>query len=215
MNIVFLGPPACGKGTQAQLLTASYGFYQVSSGDLLRREMSNKGEQANVLKKIINSGQLVSSEFVVDLVEKEVAKNIGKSLLFDGFPRSVEQAIALDDILNKRQKKIDKAFYFEIGLEFLASRVQGRFACVGCGALYHEKNHPLKNDGVCDLCGGHEFVKRADDSVDVLKKRLEIFVKEAEPLKKYYQKKGILLELAAERSVLEVNDSIVMNINKS
>jgi adenylate kinase len=180
MHLVFLGPPACGKGTQSAILVQKYGYYHLSTGDLMRKEIATGSELGETIKQNIENGILAASEIVNELLKKDVENHKQMSILFDGYPRKIDQA------------------------EFLS-----RVTCKACGAVYNLRTNPPKEDGVCDSCGSHELVRRGDDNEEILKNRIQSFFKETAPLREFYQKRGILTVINARASVEIVTEQII------
>jgi adenylate kinase len=213
MDIVFLGPPACGKGTQAEILCSKFDFRQISTGAILRNEVESQGKFSLEIKTLIEKGELVPDNLIVNLLLKELENNKGKNFLFDGFPRVKSQIYMLKEIMEKQKRDINKVFYFDISTDLLIMRVMGRFSCSKCEAVYNEESKKPKIKGVCDICGHTDFVKRSDDSSDVLSRRISIFEKETMPIKEYYDQKKILVNLKADSTVEEVNKNILSALN--
>jgi adenylate kinase len=192
MKIVLFGPPGVGKGTYASRLKVLYTIAHISTGDLFRENIKNNtalGEQA---KRFIDNGDLVPDEITINMLKDRVSKNdTQKGFMLDGFPRTIPQAEALDNLMT-----IDAVLSFEAEDQIILERVAGRRICRDCGTIYHTKNNPPKKDGVCDKCGG-EVYQRPDESPEVFKKRLEAYTKQTVPLKEYYEKKGILYRIDA------------------
>lgn len=183
MIVVFLGPPGCGKGTQARLLTH---FKQVSTGELFRREIEEEGEFSEQLKKTLGQGCLVDDALVLKILTKKLEEFESDHVLLDGFPRRLTQAEMLDAFLKKQGKCVDQVISFCIPDSVLIERIQGRFVCSRCGECYHDTFRKTEKDGICNVCQSRDFKRRSDDSVDVLKKRLFIYQEETKPLEKYY-----------------------------
>jgi len=193
MNIILLGPPGAGKGTQAQRLQTEVGMIQLSTGDMLRaavRSGSALGQQA---KDIMDAGKLVPDELMVGLIEARIAQpDAAKGFILDGFPRTEAQAEALDKMLARSGKKLDKVIEMEVDEKALTERVVGRFTCARCGTGYHDKFKRPKVDGVCDVCGSTEFTRRKDDNAETMKTRMAAYRAQTEPLLPYYRAKGVL-----------------------
>ncbi|HKW55345.1 MAG TPA: nucleoside monophosphate kinase, partial [Stellaceae bacterium] len=158
MIVILLGPPGAGKGTQAKRLEEKYGLVQLSTGDMLRAERKSGSALGRKVQAIMDAGQLVSDDIIIDMIADRIDRAGGKGLILDGFPRTVPQAKALDRVI---EMTVDEAALIE--------RIAGRFSCARCGASYHDKNHRPKVAGVCDSCGSHEFVRRADDNPEAVK----------------------------------------------
>jgi adenylate kinase len=193
MNIILLGPPGAGKGTQARLLEEKFGIIQLSTGDMLRASIK-RGEPLGIeAKSRMDAGQLVSDELMV----KTIADRIGqpdceRGFILDGFPRTVPQAEALDKMLDGCHKKLSAVIELKVEESVLIDRISGRFTCAKCGAGYHQTFKPPKKDGVCDVCGGTEFVCRPDDNPETLKMRSRSYLEQTAPILPYYQKRGLL-----------------------
>ncbi len=209
MHVVFLGPPACGKGTQAEVLVKKYGFHHLSTGDLLRKESASGSELGNQLKVTLEKGALAPTELVNKAIKKDIEKYSENSILFDGYPRKVDQALFLDQILSETNGKIEKVFYFDIDAEELLQRILNRITCKDCGAVYNLQTNPPKKEGVCDSCAGTNLVKRNDDNEAILKNRFKYFLEETSVLKDFYQKRGILTVLDARAPLEKVTEQIV------
>lgn len=207
MVIVFFGPPGSGKGTQAQELEKE-GLVHISTGDLLRREIDSASEIGRSIRTQIEAGEFVTDDVILKLVSGVLEKNIKKDIIFDGFPRTLHQAIAFDALLGVENLQVDMVFDFDVDVHVLIERVSGRYMCLGCGAVYHKKNKKPKVESVCDQCGDIHFVERKDDSADALETRLKIYQKETLPVKKYYTDKGVLRRVDASRSPGEVTHFI-------
>ncbi len=209
MHLVFLGPPACGKGTQSAILVQKYDYYHLSTGDLLRQEIATGSELGQALKQTIEQGVLGSSEIVNQLLKKDIENHRQMSILFDGYPRKMDQAIFLDSVLKENKGALKRVFYFDINADELLQRVLNRVTCNACGAVYNLQTNPPKEDGVCDNCGGRDLVRRGDDTEEVLKSRIQSFYEETAPLKDFYQERGILTVVNARASLDEVTKQII------
>ena len=192
MNIILLGAPGAGKGTQAALLSKKLKLAHVASGDLFRQALANGTELGKQAKVYMEQGKLVPNEITIKMVlERITAPDCKDGIMLDGFPRNVEQAKALDEALKQQKKAIDKAVYIKVSEAELLKRLTGRWICRKCQAPYHEVSSPPKVAGKCDKCGG-ELYQRADDNTETIKKRLEVFFAETAPLIDYYSKAGKL-----------------------
>jgi adenylate kinase len=203
--LVFLGPPGAGKGTQAKLLSQRMGFLHLSTGDLLREAVKNQTPLGKKAKEYMDRGELVPDELIVQLIEETMPK--GGNVILDGFPRTVNQALALEEMLKGKGEKISKVLFFDVPDEVIIDRLSGRRVCSKCGAVYHVKYNPPKIEGVCDLCGG-SLVQRDDDKEEVVKKRLEVYRKQTQPLIEFYQDRGIIYKLDAEKGVEELFEEV-------
>lgn len=200
MRLIFLGPPAVGKGTHAGDAAKHYGIPKISTGDMLREEAKKKTELGSKVKEIIERGELVSDEIMVEILKERIAQDdCKKGFILDGFPRTIQQAEALDRIT-----KIDLIVNFKALHETLMARMTNRLTCKKCGAIFNTLFVKPKKEGICDHCGG-ELYQREDQKPDVVKKRLEVYRKETKPLIDYYGKKGLLVDFDAEGPKEEVS----------
>lgn len=193
MNLILLGPPGAGKGTQAKKLTDERGLVQLSTGDMLRAEVASGSALGLEAKKIMDAGQLVSDAIMIGMIDKRIDQpDCAKGFVLDGFPRTEPQAEALDAMLAKKGKKIDAVIELAVDEAALIERISGRFTCAKCGTGYHDKFARPKKDGICDKCGSTEFVRRADDNAETVKARLVAYRKQTAPILPYYKAKGLL-----------------------
>ncbi|NHN83550.1 adenylate kinase [Acetobacter musti] len=190
MNIIFLGPPGAGKGTQSKRLEARYGIAQISTGDMLRAEVKAGSEIGQEAKTLMDAGRLVPDSMIVSMLEKRIQQpDCAKGFILDGFPRTVGQAEALDEVLARLKSQIDVVLVLQVDEDALADRIAGRFSCAKCGASYNDVSKPTKVPDTCDVCGSHDFVRRADDNRETVASRLASYRKETMPLLPYYEKK--------------------------
>ncbi|HEY4166205.1 MAG TPA: adenylate kinase [Reyranella sp.] len=193
MNIILLGPPGAGKGTQAQKLQTDVGLIQLSTGDMLRAAVKSGSPLGQQAKGIMDAGKLVPDELMVGLIEDRIAQpDAAKGFILDGFPRTEAQAEALDKMLARSGKKLDRVIEMEVDEKALTERVVGRFTCAKCGTGYHDKFKRPKIEGVCDVCGSKEFTRRKDDNAETMKTRMAAYRAQTEPLLPYYRAKGVL-----------------------
>jgi len=192
LNILLLGPPGAGKGTQAKRIEERYGMVQLSTGDMLRAERASGSALGKQVQAIMDSGRLVDDATMIALIASRIDKLGGKGFILDGFPRTVPQAEALDAMLAHKGLKLDHVIEMAVDEAALVARLAGRFTCVKCGASYHDTNHRPKVDGVCDVCGTRDFVRRADDRPEAVKIRFEAYRKQTAPILPYYRGKKIL-----------------------
>ena len=193
MNLILLGPPGAGKGTQAEAITAKRGLVQLSTGDMLRQAVKAGtpiGQEASV---IMEAGGLVPDEIVIKIIaERLTAPDCANGFILDGFPRTLNQAAALDQLLPSIGKQIDAVIELKVDDAALVDRISGRYSCADCGAGYHDTNHKPKVQGVCDRCGSTQFIRRADDNAETVRNRLMAYYRETAPLIGYYFCKGKL-----------------------
>jgi adenylate kinase len=193
MNLILLGPPGAGKGTQAQRLERTKGLVQLSTGDMLRAAVAAGTDVGRRAKAVMEAGQLVSDDIVVGIIADRIAQDDCKGgFILDGFPRTVAQAEALDTMLSARGLRLDAVIEMQVEDEILVERVAGRYTCAKCNAGYHDKFHQPKVAGVCDICGSSEFKRRADDNAETVRSRLEAFHAQTAPLLPYYKARGVL-----------------------
>jgi adenylate kinase len=188
-----LGPPGAGKGTQAKRLYDRRKLVQLSTGDMLRAEVASGSPLGKQAKQVMEAGQLVSDAIVIGIIDKRIdAPDCKSGFVLDGFPRTEKQAIALDEMLTRKGKKIDGVIELAVDEDALVERISGRFACAKCGAGYHDKFQRPKKEGVCDVCGGTEFTRRKDDNAETVKARLKAYHEQTAPILPYYKKKGLV-----------------------
>lgn len=209
MKIIMLGAPGAGKGTQAKMLAAKYNIPHISTGDIFRANIKNGTPLGEKAKEYMDKGLLVPDELVVDLViDRFKDPDCEKGYILDGFPRTIPQAKALTEALDKIGQKVDFAINVEVPDENIVRRMSGRRACVGCGATYHIKYNPTKVDNVCDACG-KELILRDDDKPETVEKRLNVYHEQTQPLIAYYTEQGILKEVDGTVDMNVVFDAIV------
>lgn len=209
LNAILLGPPGAGKGTQAVKLVEKYNIPQISTGDIFRANIKGETELGKKAQEYMNAGQLVPDELVVDLVTDRLAQDDCKNgFLLDGFPRTIAQAEALDKYLEEKNEKIDIVINFRVGKETLMERLTGRRVCKDCGASYHLKNIPPKQEGICDVCGGVLY-QRADDNPETVENRINVYEEQTAPLIGYYTDKGNLANFDGEQPHDTVFEQIV------
>ena len=206
-ELIFLGPPACGKGTQTNKLSEYLGFPHIDTGSLLRAEIAKETEEGLVAKSFIDKGQLVPIDLVATIIGKKLAENDCKNgYVLDGYPRSLEQAIKLDEIntrIDKDNEVSFKAIYFDIDTQILIDRIINRQSCPICGEIYNKKFKPSKVENICDKCN-IELKTRDDDTEEVARKRFDTYYEQTAPLVKFYEEKGFLHKIDANGSIDEV-----------
>ncbi|MHA6318171.1 adenylate kinase [Altererythrobacter sp. CAU 1778] len=196
MNIILLGPPGAGKGTQAQRLVEHHGMRQLSTGDMLRAAVKAQTPVGVKAKEVMDRGELVSDEIVSDLIDAELAAlGEGVGALFDGYPRTEAQAKSLDTLLAKHGRTLDHVIELEVDIDALVERITGRFSCASCGALYHDTAKPPKVEGVCDECGSTEFKRRPDDKEETVRTRMDEYRAKTAPILPIYDERGIVTRI--------------------
>ena len=209
MNLILLGPPGAGKGTQAKILDEKFGLKQLSTGDMLRAAIAAGTETGMKAKAIMDRGDLVSDDVVIGIVSDRLDQpDVKKGAVFDGFPRTPAQADALDKLLASKGQKIDSVIEMKVNDESLIERIAGRFTCAKCGQGYHDKFAPPKVAGVCDVCGSTEFVRRPDDNEKTVRDRLQVYNKQTAPLVDYYRAKGNLHVVDGMAEIAQVTKAI-------
>ncbi|MGC6768728.1 adenylate kinase [Enterococcus sp. LJL128] len=204
MNLILMGLPGAGKGTQAERIIDEYGIPHISTGDMFRAAMKNETALGLEAKSYIDKGELVPDEVTNGIVKERLAEpDTAKGFLLDGFPRTLDQAEALDQMLKELNKKIDAVIDIHVEEDVLIERLAGRFMCKNCGATYHKIFNPPTVEGTCDRCGGHEFYQREDDKPETVKNRLTVNIKSSAPILAYYKEKNLLHTIDGNR---EIND---------
>ena len=205
MNIILLGPPGAGKGTQAQKLQADLGMIQLSTGDMLRAAVAAGSELGKQAKGLMEAGKLVPDDLIVGLIEARIGQpDCAKGFILDGFPRTEAQAEALDKMLAKAGHKLDRVIEMEVDEKALTERVVGRFTCAKCGTGYHDTFKRPKVDGVCDVCGSTQFTRRKDDNAETMKTRMAAYRAQTEPLLPYYSARKVLRKVDGMAGMDEV-----------
>ena len=209
MNLVLLGPPGAGKGTQAKLLLKDRALVQLSTGDMLRAAVAAETELGRKADVIMARGELVPDALVIGLIAERMDQGgEGEGYIFDGFPRTMAQAEALDRLLEERGSQVDRVVVIEVDDDALVERIAGRFACAKCGEGYHDVYRLPKVEGVCDRCGGTEFVRRPDDNEEVVRARLKAYHAQTEPLIGYYWCQGKLRAVDGIADIVKVAEQI-------
>jgi len=193
MNLILLGPPGAGKGTQARMLVDARAMVQLSTGDMLREARSGGTEMGRIVADVMDKGHLVTDDIVIGLIREKLTHGTAKGgYIFDGFPRTLAQADALGELLAELGQSVDHVIEMQVNDATLVARITGRSTCASCGEVYHDETRPVPEDGKCSNCGGTSFTRRADDNADSLKTRLLAYYKQTSPLIGYYYAKGLL-----------------------
>lgn len=208
MNIILLGPPGAGKGTQAARLEATRGMVQLSTGEMLRRAVAEQTPVGLKAKAVMEAGELVSDEIVSSLIGERLDSIGDRGAIFDGFPRTRAQAEALGRLLEERGRKLDHVIELEVDEEALVERITGRFSCAKCGAPYHDKYRLPKVEGACDVCGSGEFKRRPDDNEETVRTRLAEYRAKTAPILPYYEERGLLRRVDGMAPVEDVAAAI-------
>lgn len=208
MNIILLGPPGAGKGTQARHLVEARDMIQLSTGDMLREARTSGTEMGRVVAAVMDRGELVTDEIVIGLIREKLVGNRASGFIFDGFPRTLPQADALAELLAATGEKLDAVIEMQVDDAALVARITGRFTCGDCGEVYHDVTHRPAVEGVCDKCGGTNMKRRADDNEDSLRQRLMEYYKKTSPLIGYYYAKGQLRTVDGLAEIEDVQKAI-------
>lgn len=215
MNLILLGPPGAGKGTQAKRIETSFGLIQLSTGDMLRAAIKRDEPLGREAKSLMDAGKLVPDSLMINLIASRMNQSdCAKGAILDGFPRTVPQAEALDVMLTSMGKKLDAVIVLEVDEPALIERVSGRFTCVQCGAGYHDHFSQPRQAGVCDSCGGTDFSRRPDDNAETMKTRLAAYRQQTAPIIPYYVEKGILQTVDGMAPMASVEQEIAAIISK-
>jgi adenylate kinase len=214
MNLVMLGPPGAGKGTQAERIAAKYQIVHLSTGEMLREAVAQGTEIGRQAKAIMDAGRLVPD----DVMNRLVAERLGRpdcapGFILDGFPRTLAQAGALDGLLAGRGARLNAVVELEVDDDALVERISGRFSCAACGAGYHDRFKPTRVAGVCDACGGGEFVRRKDDNAETVRARLAAYNAQTAPLLPYYRSKGLLRTIDGMAEIDQVTAEVFKQID--
>ncbi len=212
MRLILLGPPGAGKGTQADKIAKEYNIPHISTGDIFRANIKNETELGLKAKQYIDNGELVPDSVVVAIVEDRIKQDDTKNgFLLDGFPRTENQALALDEALKEIGISLDAVININVDSQILVSRITGRRICKDCGATYHVEFNPSAEEGVCDLCGG-ELYQRSDDNEDTVQNRIDVYNKQTAPLIEYYSKQDLIKTIDGEQAIDKVFTDIVKKL---
>ena len=215
MNIILLGPPGAGKGTQARKLVDERGRVQLSTGDMLREARTSGTEMGRKVAEVMDRGDLVTDEIVIGLIEEKLEEGSEAGFIFDGFPRTLAQADALEDLLERHDEELGAVIEMQVEDAALIERIAGRFTCAKCGEVYHEQTRRPQKEGVCDVCGSTEFKRRADDNEEALKTRLMEYYKKTSPLIGYYYAKGVLRSIDGLAAIDEVTGAMAEVLDRA
>ena len=213
MNIILLGPPGSGKGTQARHLVDTHGMVQLSTGDMLRDAKSSGSEMGLKVAEVMARGDLVTDDIVIGLIREKLSQANAGGFIFDGFPRTLGQAVALDALLTECGQSLDSVIEMKVDDVALVARITGRSTCASCGEVYHDITKPQPADGKCVSCGGTEFSRRADDNAESLRQRLMEYYKKTSPLLGYYFAHDKLVSVDGLASIDKVQSEIANILN--
>ncbi|EBA10218.1 adenylate kinase [Sagittula stellata] len=208
MNIILLGPPGAGKGTQARFLVEERGMVQLSTGDMLREAKDSGTEMGKKVADVMARGELVTDEIVIGLIREKLTTEKASGFIFDGFPRTLKQADALGDLLKEVGQTLDKVVELRVEDEALVKRITARSTCGSCGEVYNDITKPIPQDGKCTKCGGTEFKRRADDNEESLRTRLMAYYKQTSPLIGYYYHAGVHTRVDGLGEIDEIKSAI-------
>jgi adenylate kinase len=209
MNLILMGLPGAGKGTQAEMIVDNYSIPHISTGDMFREAIKNETELGLLAKSFMDDGNLVPDEVTNGIVKERLAQDdTEKGFLLDGFPRTLEQAEALTQMMEELNKKVDAVINIDVDPSILVDRLSGRYICRDCGATYHKIFNPTKVEGTCDRCGGHNFYQREDDKPETVKNRLDVNIKQGAPILDYYEKENLVRTVDGNQEISKVFEDV-------
>lgn len=212
MNLLIMGPPGGGKGTQAEVLVRGLGVTHISTGDMFREAVKEGTEMGKKAKEYMDKGQLVPDEVVIGMVKERLSRpDCARGFLLDGFPRTLAQAEALDATLKEMGIKLDAVININVPRERILERLTGRRVCRNCGATYHVKYNPPKVEGKCNSCGG-ELYQRSDDTEETVNKRLDVYEAQTQPLIEYYAKQGLIKDINGDQDIKKVSEDMLASL---
>ena len=211
MNLILVGPPGAGKGTQSRLLEDKFGFKQLSTGDMLRAAKTSGSEMGNRVAQVMERGDLVTDDIVIGLISERIeSEPLSTGFIFDGFPRTLGQADALSELLEKKKRNLDFVVEMKVDDEALVQRITGRFNCKKCGEVYHKETKPLKKENYCNICeASNSFEQRSDDNEVSFRTRLTNYYKDTSPLIGYYYAKGLLVSVDGLLDIEAIQKNII------
>ena len=209
MNIILLGPPGAGKGTQAKMIVDKRGIVQLSTGDMLRDAVKSGSALGQKAKALMEAGELVPDDLVIGIIDSRLDEpDCAKGFILDGFPRTIAQAEALDDLLDKKNLALHAVIKMDVDEEALTRRISGRFSCASCGQGYHDDFQKPAKDGICDKCGSTDFIRRKDDNAETVRSRLEVYHNQTAPILPYYEARGTLKSVDGMAAIDQVSAAI-------
>ncbi len=209
MNIILLGPPGAGKGTQAKMIVDKRGIVQLSTGDMLRDAVKSGSALGQKAKALMEAGELVPDDLVIGIIDSRLDEpDCAKGFILDGFPRTIAQAEALDDLLDKKNLALHAVIKMDVDEEALTRRISGRFSCASCGQGYHDDFQKPAKDGICDKCGSTDFIRRKDDNAETVRSRLAVYHNQTAPILPYYEARGTLKSVDGMAAIDQVSAAI-------
>jgi len=213
MNLILLGPPGAGKGTQARMLAEAHGIVQLSTGDMLREAVASGSALGKQAKQVMEAGELMPDDIIVAMIAERIeAPDCANGFILDGFPRTTGQAEALDSMLADKGLALDRVIEMQVEDDILVDRISGRFTCARCGEGYHDTFKRPRTEGVCDKCGGTEFTRREDDNAGTVRARLVAYHEQTAPILPYYAEKGVLASVDGMAGIDEVGRQIAASL---